>query len=471
MTLDSTQGVKDASPQVSNPPVQATDSLPPNPFPTNQTVPFWRTELHELNDHRSTSELPGVCDVLIVGSGFSGASLAYHLVQSYGDEPLPSIVMLEARQACSGATSRNGGHVKPSPYFTFPQMAELYGVDAAEELAEFELLNVLAVKDLVEKEQIACDYQLTRACDAMLVQSHADQVTAAYKKLQAAGVSCIRQVQYTGPRDAEQISGVKGALCCFTFPAAHLWPYKLVMHLLSLVVAKGVNLQTTTPVTSVSKDLESEKFWVVETPRGKIKTKKIVYATNGYTGYIAPQYSQKIIPIRGICSRIVCSGPAPHLPNTYSVRIGAKASDYLIPRADGSIVVGGAKPYLLHDSSLWYNVVDDTKIVEPAREHFEGYMQKHFRGWENSGAYTDRVWSGIQAYTTDLVPHVGEVPEKPGQFIMGGFNGHGMPNILLTAKALAIMVKEGKPFEEVGLPRAFKTTKERLADERNLISR
>ena len=82
--------------------------LPSKRLPSNPTLPFWRTELHELDDHRSTEDLPESCDVLIIGAGFAGASLAYHLVKSYGDQQLPSILMLEARQACSGATARNG---------------------------------------------------------------------------------------------------------------------------------------------------------------------------------------------------------------------------------------------------------------------------------------------------------------------------------------------------------------------------
>ena len=77
------------------------------PFPHPQsTLPFWRTQLHELDTHRSTEELPKKCDVLIIGAGYAGAATAYHLLK---DNPSPpSVVILEARQACSGATGRNG---------------------------------------------------------------------------------------------------------------------------------------------------------------------------------------------------------------------------------------------------------------------------------------------------------------------------------------------------------------------------
>lgn len=68
-------------------------------------------------------------------------------------------------------------------------------------------------------------------------------------------------------------------------------------------------------------------------------------------------------------------------------------------------------------------------------------------------------------YTADFMPHVGEVPGKPGQFILAGFNGHGMPQILLSATGLAAMVAEGVPFEQTGVPRIFKTTRKRISRE------
>lgn len=78
---------------------------PPFPWPTS-TLPFWRTELHELDSTRTTPTLPQECDVVIIGAGYAGASTAYHLTD--GNATPPYIAILEARQACSGATGRNG---------------------------------------------------------------------------------------------------------------------------------------------------------------------------------------------------------------------------------------------------------------------------------------------------------------------------------------------------------------------------
>jgi glycine/D-amino acid oxidase-like deaminating enzyme len=140
----------------------------------------------------------------------------------------------------------------------------------------------------------------------------------------------------------------------------------------------------------------------------------------------------------------------------------------MIPRLDGSIVVGGAKPRFWHDPKQWYGVTDDSKLIEPAKDYFDGLMQRHFNGWEESGAYTDMVWTGIMGWTTDFMPYVGEVPNKPGQLIIAGFSGHGMPLICLASKAMADMVK-GSKFEDTKLPFIFKPTMERLLSVENDI--
>lgn len=191
---------------------------------------------------------------------------------------------------------------------------------------------------------------------------------------------------------------MKNAKGCLSFTACHLWPYKLVLHLLKIAVSRGVNLQTHTPVSEVSAtpDPSTGRWTVVTQSRGSIRAKKVVYATNAYTAALAPQYAGKIVPVRGICSRIITpkDKPAPHLPNTYSLRWSAALYDYLIPRPDGSIIAGGARRDYLSDPKNWYNNVDDSQLIDFAKHYFDGYMQRRFRGWEDSGAYTDRVWTG-----------------------------------------------------------------------------
>lgn len=192
-----------------------------------------------------------------------------------------------------------------------------------------------------------------------------------------------------------QLSGVKGVKGCFSYTAGHVWPYKLIIGLLSKALDAGVNLQTNTPVEKVTKTPDSEGYLTITTPRGDMRAAKIVYATNAYTSSILPEFTDKIVPVRGICSHIVPGkNGAPLLPNSYIIRWSDTKYEYLIPRNDGSIIVGGARSMYYHDLDSWYNNVNDDKLIDLAKDYFDGYMQRVFRGWEDSGAHTSKVWTG-----------------------------------------------------------------------------
>lgn len=64
--------------------------------------------------------------------------------------------------------------------------------------------------------------------------------------------------------------------------------------------------------------------------------------------------------------------------------------------------------------------------------------------------------------TADGYPHIGAVPGKENQYICAGFNGAGMPHIFLSTKGLARMLRDGAPFEDVGIPRIFQVSEERI---------
>lgn len=77
----------------------------------NRLKPFWLSEADPtLENAHTTEKLPSNVDVVIIGSGLSGAITAYHLTGKNGTEPI-STLMLEAAETCSGATARNGARV------------------------------------------------------------------------------------------------------------------------------------------------------------------------------------------------------------------------------------------------------------------------------------------------------------------------------------------------------------------------
>jgi hypothetical protein len=83
-----------------------------NGFPVpNHTLSYWRSELHPIDSYCSSEDLPSSCDIAIIGAGMTGVSTAYHLSRLHAansSAQKPSIVILDAREVCSGATGRNG---------------------------------------------------------------------------------------------------------------------------------------------------------------------------------------------------------------------------------------------------------------------------------------------------------------------------------------------------------------------------
>ncbi|KAK5123929.1 hypothetical protein LTR85_002126 [Meristemomyces frigidus] len=439
----------------------AADSTLRLPVP-GSTKSFWHTELHDLADHRSTPELPTECEVLIIGSGYAGTSVAYNLAKSESTAT-NSVVVLEARQACSGATGRNGGHIRPDLYGHIPTYIKRYGVKAGGAWAEYEIAHVQAIKKLVAEEDIDCDFTLTRTTDCWADEEAAKKAKANYELMSSLDLPYMDDVDFVYGPKAAGVSGVKDAKACATYTAGTLYPYKFIMSLLSRAIASGkVNLQTSTPATAVHEDAAGG--FVVETPRGSIKAKKIVHASNAYVSSLLPEYSKAVVPCKGICTHIAVpeGKSAPYLTNSYIVRDNDKVLSYLIPRRDGGIVVGGSAAVFYPHLEQWYNNTDDSTLIEASKDFYDGFMQRTFRGWEDSEAYVSKAWTGVMGYSWDSLPHLGEVPGKPGQYILAGFNGHGMPVVWLAAKGIAEMVATGKAYEEVGLPWIAKTTVERL---------
>lgn len=241
-----------------------------------------------------------------------------------------------------------------------------------------------------------------------------------------------------------------------------MWPYKFIMHLVRLILAAGVNLQTHTPVESVQ--LDSVGGYIVTTPRGQIHADKVVFANNAYVSGILPQYRNNIIPSKGICTRItVPEGTVPPLlNNSYINRTEDNVLSYLIPRADGSIIVGGAAAMFQNNLEQWYDNVDDGVLIDAVKDYYDGYMQRTYRGWEDTGAKVDQIWSGVMGYSYDSNPHIGTVPGAQNQFILAGFNGHGMPVIWLSSKELAKMIALDASFENTRMPQLFQTSQARI---------
>lgn len=118
----------------------------------NSTQAHWQQPPDRISQHQSTT-LTDETDVLIIGSGITACGVAKHLLEQ--NDSL-RVTILEARNITSGATGRNGGHIKAVPEISYSELLPRVGKTKAQEVVHFTLRNV---KELLSLAQTLPDKQ------------------------------------------------------------------------------------------------------------------------------------------------------------------------------------------------------------------------------------------------------------------------------------------------------------------------
>jgi glycine/D-amino acid oxidase-like deaminating enzyme len=198
-----------------------------------------------------------------------------------------------------------------------------------------------------------------------------------------------------------------------------------VVALIERCIELGLLLYTSTPALEVT--ASSTRKWKIKSSRGHIHCDRIIHATNGYASFLAPELSEKLVPLRG---HAVAIDPPPSylktpLSHSYAFHWDDDF-DYLIQRpGDGKpLIYGGGD--IAHPDGFTHGVGihDDSKVSSFVVDHLTSTVSRTFIGWEEAPARRC-AWTGIMGLTEDELPFVGELPGKPGQFIAAGYNGHG----------------------------------------------
>ncbi len=87
----------------------------------NPTTPFWSIPASPIQKEGSFAALPECADVVIIGSGITGTAFARTLLDTDGSL---EVVMLEARDACSGGYGAKWGTYHAAAIPRLPRLEE-----------------------------------------------------------------------------------------------------------------------------------------------------------------------------------------------------------------------------------------------------------------------------------------------------------------------------------------------------------
>lgn len=431
---------------------------PELPYP-NAALSYWHRTTRGFPYLRAneTGPLPTTMPYAIIGSGLSGALTAFELIQA-GVRP-DEILILEAREAVSGSTGRNAGHVRPDACSGFNDYAAIHGTDEALHIVNNERVVLTSVQQFVQKHNIDCDFQPKQTFDVCLTREIAQDEMDNVEQYANAGGSLDHIKLHEG--DAAKFrTGVRDALTAWEWPAASIYPVKLAQWLLTDSIEKGCRLYTNCPVSQVTRG-ENDK-WNIHTDRGVVAAGRVIHCTNAYAGALLPQLSAMLLtPIKVQMHSLIPTqafSGSNVLKTSMALRYEKHRYYALTQMAvDGMIIFGVAKP-----SGFTFDETSYTdELVMEGLEKFDSLFPRADYQKKRHGEGLDHAWSGLIAMTPDKVPYIGEIDGFEGQFICAGFNGHGMARIFSCVPGLVKLVLGGS-WQDTKLPESFRYSHGRL---------
>ncbi|EKM59345.1 uncharacterized protein PHACADRAFT_249776 [Phanerochaete carnosa HHB-10118-sp] len=480
----------------------------------NPSLPFWTIPKSPISSIQQP--LPDYVDIVVIGSGITGASFVYNALS--GDDSI-RVLMLEAREVCSGATGRNGGHINPPLWNDWKNLKARYGEKDARKLNSFRLAHVRELQAIASREDILKESQVrvTEHLEVFFTQDDFTEEREALEEWKEDGPEVAQEyVAYAGTEAQEKFSLSKRAAGCILGPGGAIHPYRFVTHLLVKLLDRHSErffIAAHTPCTNIKALTASIPYYTVCTPRGNVLTAHVVHATNGWVSHLVAPMREKIVPIRGTMSaqrpgtalgRATLNGQ-----RSYVFHPGGLGYDYLtqLPVGEHELMFGGGWASAFDSALADLGANDDSAFSVAVASHLAGALPLYFgeRTWgrekepeqskDDGGVQwgegrTKAEWGGILGISADGLPWVGRLPQKvsgrpeppasstprmlakearscgemtaaPGEWISAGYTGEGMVHAWLSGKALASMVLNREDELREWFPEMLRITEKR----------
>jgi glycine/D-amino acid oxidase-like deaminating enzyme len=350
--------------------------------------------------------MPLRADVVVVGGGITGVSLAYWLGRGGAD-----VLVLERARLAAGASGRNAGFLLAGVASSYANAVAKYGHSLAAEVWAFTLENNERFADLLAGRAG------WRRGGSWTLAASADEALALQTSAQLLREDGL-------PGEWVPAAGVRGpGLGGLLNPSdGELQPVEAVAFLADVATAL---ITEDVEVIGIEPGGSGVR---IHTSGGEVGAGAVVLATNGYTRQILPSIA--IDPVRGQMLATGAAGPVTDRP-VYTEH----GFVYWRQLVDRRVVVGGFRHTALADE-IGY----DERPTEAVQRHLDAYLPS----LGLTAAVTHR-WAGVMGFTRDGLPLVGAVPGAPGVHVCAGYSGHGMGFAFNCARLLADSILGGAP--------------------------
>ncbi|MBM2809695.1 MAG: dependent oxidoreductase [Chloroflexi bacterium] len=350
-------------------------------------------------------------DVVIIGGGVIGASIAFHLAQ----RGLTDVVIVERSALGAGSTGRSAGGVRQQ--------------FSTETNCRMSMLSVQKLRSFESDtgwdpgfQQVGYLFLLTTPQDWELFQRN----VALQRGL---GL----EVDLTAAQAAKamvpplMVDDVLGAAFCST--DGHADPTNVCLGYAAVARELGVEVCSGVSVTGIS--LEAGAVTAVETSEGSIRTPCAVIAAGPWSGEVA-RCAGIEVPIQPYRRQLYYIERADSIRSTAPMVVDFASSMYFRPEGPGLLLgmTDRSEPSSFStntDDRFLAMLIDQAVRRVPVLE----------------GVGFIRGWAGLYDVTPDANPILGPIPDVQGLIMASGFSGHGFMHAPATGQLIAEILVDG----------------------------
>jgi glycine/D-amino acid oxidase-like deaminating enzyme/nitrite reductase/ring-hydroxylating ferredoxin subunit len=371
-------------------------------------------------------------DVVIVGGGLAGVSVAYCLIQAG-----KKVILVEDGQIGSGESGRTTAHLVTALDDRYSELEKIYGEDDTKLIAESHKAAIQFVEETVQKEKIDCQFERV---NGYLFLHPSDDENVLKEELIAATKAGVEV------KELDQVPGIlnyKGA--CLEFAdQAQFHPMLYMKGLCRAIIEKGGRIFTGTHAKKINHE------GIITEDGFSIKANHVVVTTNTPVNNLVAMHLKQTAFRTYVIAGLVRKGSLPkalwwdtgdhHVDKNYPPYHYVRTHPY---SDEFDLLISGGEDHPTGD-------LDSNEVQEEDRyKKLEEWTKLHFP--------LEKLlycWSGQVLEPVDSLAFIGRNPlDRDNVYIVTGDSGTGMTHCTIGGMLITDMILGKKnPWEEVYRP-------------------
>ena len=372
-----------------------------------RSTSFWMHEAPVIDAPSLTSDAE--CDVVVIGSGIAGLSIAYELSR-FGR----SVIVIDRGGIGNGMTARTTAHLATELDDFYSELIRVRGEDEARVYHDSQVAAVNRIEAICRDEGIDADFARVDGYLFPAEESHRSDLEEEYQACKAIGVP----VEWA---DRAPVPGLETGMALRFSNQGRFHPTKYLRGLAQALLDRGGRIYANT--THVGDKETDEGTVEITTEAGPvIRARAAVFATNSPTNDKVAIHAKQLPERTYVVAGRVPKGSVPDalvwdtLEAYHYVRIQP------LSETEDLLIVGGGD----HRTGEEYDMDERLDDLERwTRERYPSFTSAEYR------------WSGQVLEPIDFMPFSGRNPGNKNIYIHTGDSGQGITNAV--AGSLTIM--------------------------------